>query len=769
MTWNLYRWRGIVVSVVVGVLGAGGYDIASSQQPLPAAANVQRLATAEEAIRAARQAADKRLLPYALTNASIVYDQLRRFDDAVIAAKEALELFEKQGDKTNSALSLENLSVFYRKKGQLAQYVVNARAGAKAWQATGDGKNAARVLADLAAVQNQVGQYTQAQRTVGFALATPDATPATRKLAEEVMRSIEETSTGPGGIVWNVWFEDPNAPFQPVAPLRLDTAYRAVIDIATVSYRSDAQSDRLSQAVKTALQSGWTAGRGGTKRLFVSTIDVTAIRALKLEQSVVVFGRSEPEAVDAARKSGGSSRPLVDRVAGKLHDSCPDSTPTAADLPGFVLSRICVDVRTGATPGATTLYLILWVGDRPVEQISVPVCVSTGAAGECSSFDAASSIFSVLGVKPFEAAAGGPTPGAQMQLYGFADGHVGGIFRHSGMQPGAMEPFTFTSSLAEFLDHLEQTSLKTWEKSPPERRLDAGRSIYDVIFPENTSPRAREAFGAYIHRIRTSANPDEGLRTLVAQTIFSAPFFLPLNLMVPPVEPLDHLGRQVNIVTSLPVAVRNTVAAGGCVSRWILVVPSETADGDTELQEALKRFLALRTTWEEQTDNTNLLVLTLDEFAKLVNKQDTRVNLADGRPTGIVILSHHTTNVLSVGPRLLDSDGLRGLHLFRGPTFAVLNGCSTGSPGAVAFVRRLSELGVGSIIATSTGVSPQLAGEFVKCFNDTLAKGSADGVTVRQAYEQTKSCLWQAYGSQTLQYALLGDGNIRLCPIGRAQ
>ena len=792
------RGRGCAVAfgALFTFLGPWAAAVGDSQEPGllrasggPPTAERRSLAEADAAIRGSRTAGDRLQLAVALSQASIVYETLRRFDDAIAASTEALELFAESGDKAASAQTKENLSIFYRKKGLVDEYFTASTDAAKAYQERGDTAAAARVLALRAAVHREFEQYKRAQQILNRTPSTPDVAKGTTGLVRSVSQSIEDASKVLGGIVWNVWFEALDAPYVPVAVLKPDAPYRVVVDFSALNYRHSDKSGVTDTALRIALERGWPAVRKGSpKRLIVMTADDTAITPGRLDYPLVTFSRSAPSALDAARKTVGMSLGLKEQAGGKQEVPCTSASPTGDDLPAFVLGRTCFDVRTGATPGRTALTLVVWAVDQPIDHVSVPVCVSNSTAEICAPFDDASPIFSVVVLSPFQGAGKGApgfirqllsffglsserTPGAFLQLYGFPDERAMGIFWHAAMTKDTPTPFTLTRDLASLRKYLNETTLKAWEASiTPARRLGSGRSVYDAILPPQTSTEAREAFLAYAKRITAAPGPsDELQRTLFVQTtnpVFADPFFLPLGLMVPPLQSESHLGQWVNIVTPLPVSRPEPGGGTGCVSRWILVIPPESGDGDTQLRIAVGRFLDLRNNWKEHQNNKDLFVVTLDEFADLMNGSDKNVNLSDARPTGILVLSHQDTNVLRFAPNtVLTPEDLRIPRVFRGPAFAVLNGCSTGGPGSVAFVRRLNEAGVKSIIATSTGVGVEMAGDFMTCFDKALAEPSADGVSARQAYVRTRECLWATYGAQALQYSLLGDGDIKLCPI----
>ena len=103
---------------------------------------------------------------------------------------------------------------------------------------------------------------------------------------------------------------------------------------------------------------------------------------------------------------------------------------------------------------------------------------------------------------------------------------------------------------------------------------------------------------------------------------------------------------------------------------------------------------------------------------------------------------------------------------------AMERGCSTGAPGAVDFIQRLNQQGMASIITTSTGVTPQLAGDFLACLADVIRTHSTQtDYYLSNAYLNTLECLQvksmmaggAKYGSRALTYAHQGNGTLKLC------
>ena len=134
----------------------------------------------------------------------------------------------------------------------------------------------------------------------------------------------------------------------------------------------------------------------------------------------------------------------------------------------------------------------------------------------------------------------------------------------------------------------------------------------------------------------------------------------------------------------------------------------------------------------------------------------------------------HDRNVISFGKHSdvkLYSINVR--RRFPNPSVVFLNGCGTGSPGNVDFVRQFNEKGVGTIIATSAEVNPTLAGDFLDSFAKVIKENeNNEKFTIAAAYFETLQHMRQRipsdgdsmYGASVLEYYLLGNGNVRLCP-----
>jgi hypothetical protein len=89
-------------------------------------------------------------------------------------------------------------------------------------------------------------------------------------------------------------------------------------------------------------------------------------------------------------------------------------------------------------------------------------------------------------------------------------------------------------------------------------------------------------------------------------------------------------------------------------------------------------------------------------------------------------------------------------------------------------IRKLNNLGVESIIATSSSVDAGMAGKFCQCMDEQLMKNRTNQeYTISDMYSDCiLNCLWEKeyvyedtkkqYGANALKYILLGNGNLRL-------
>jgi hypothetical protein len=349
------------------------------------------------------------------------------------------------------------------------------------------------------------------------------------------------------------------------------------------------------------------------------------------------------------------------------------------------------------------------------------------------------------------------------------DRPVIGVFKRND-KPEGYKVWTLNKTSKELSRFLSETQLEVAKEATTDKDfLFHGQELYNTLFPPDDDPdrqAARAALETFVRerlpqkaRALTPSNPSIFVRLVNQGEV------LPLGLMAVPSgeKPAEFLGFNFRIETPLPS--QSYQPSSDCLSQWAMVVPPESGI-DATLEAARRQA---QTVIEEKWKPVAKPYTVMKEFGSWLGQREKGT---DQDVTALVILSHHAKNKLSLkeGDSITSSSVVRS---FKRPVLAILNGCGTAEPGAEEFIKELNARGVTTVIATSTEVEPDLAGDFFNCLDETLGKHvSEKNVTVSQIFHESLFCLRdkspsqtgaQPYGAKVLKYALLGNGNLRLC------
>jgi hypothetical protein len=324
--------------------------------------------------------------------------------------------------------------------------------------------------------------------------------------------------------------------------------------------------------------------------------------------------------------------------------------------------------------------------------------------------------------------------------------------------------------------YLQETWIPATGRARDEQALrDHGDALYETLFPQrvNMALEARKKFEEFIaaqlsRQRRTSTEKLPAIFIRVAKHSPGPPLIIPLGLMVVEVAKgrKDFLGFHFRI--EAPLEVQTYKVEPDCLSRWATVLPPKSIGGD--LAKAMHRMGNAYEEWKDQSSAGPFD--TMAEFRSWINDRN-----VEEPPTALAVLSHHDHDALFYIPQ----DKVLSKHVqrrFNAPSIAILNGCGTGGLGAADLIRYFNNAGIETLIAASTDVNTEMAGDFFSCFSDNLKKNALNSeYFLSQAYFDTLQCLRkrrpsvpaaEEYGARVLQYALLGNANARLCPPKRS-
>jgi hypothetical protein len=347
-----------------------------------------------------------------------------------------------------------------------------------------------------------------------------------------------------------------------------------------------------------------------------------------------------------------------------------------------------------------------------------------------------------------------------------------GVFRRNTWDPGRFETWRLKRTAAGLHSYFAETLLPAFGAAVSEAQLQRrGLDLFNVLFPEpgpNDAPDAGAARAEFVtfvrdHLARESpgqlehTQPPSIFIRMLTQDDDSLEV-IPLGLLAMKVSGTrtEFLGFHFRVET--PLQVQNYQPATKCISTWALVLPPSKGDL-SDLRKAMDENVA------DFIEGAQYPYFKMQDFG------DYLALGTESEAAAVAVLSHHNKNQLYYSPTdMVLSDSVN--RHFAKPSLAILDGCSTGAPGAVDFIRKLNQQGMASIITTSTGVTPQIAGDFLGCLADSIRKhGAQSDYYLSNAYLNAIECLKERsmleggakYGPLALTYALLGNGNLKLC------
>jgi hypothetical protein len=577
--------------------------------------------------------------------------------------------------------------------------------------------------------------------------------------------------------VWNVWAERSASPpsFKPLPKLLVNSSYSVIVDLSALVYGSLAglYSQTASKDLSQALDQNPDAS---------ATIDVLSIPDEAFFVPLSPSQRVQPMVIDLAqmRKIRGDGFTLTGTPFSFL-----ESHPTAP----FLFGRVAVRINTRSKIGNGNIALSIWSDQRPVDELSIPLCIVQKETDDCPNTPTVTSSF-----RGVSALNHGSFPSGALHLVELTPDMLVGVFRcNACTQEVQRQYYTWRlgSSSAQLTHILANQVIPTFEGALEKPQADqqkefqkGGQALYNAIFSSDTGNNvptpAENAFREFLASALTASQKDPKtswtmfLRLLPTETdtVFSVPFDLMWAKL--PDGTADFLGRYLKIST--PLEIQDYTAAATCVSQWALLIPPASPDsrvvdstmglGLIEINDSVKAFkkIPAQVTVFDQSD-------AISAFDSWLGN-----SIEDPKAYGIMTLSHHTQDRLCFDDELCPNSSVLAGDIRRfvaRPSVAILAGCGTARPGATEFIRKLNGHGVSAVIATSATVLAPMAGKFLEIFVRLLKEHSTDSsYTIDQAKFEAANELSRTpiaegnpttYGAPAFIFTFMGNGNLRLC------
>jgi hypothetical protein len=551
--------------------------------------------------------------------------------------------------------------------------------------------------------------------------------------------------------VWNTWAEKPYSSqpvYRPIQP-QPNTEFNLVLNLGAFYFKdSNVSSNDVSSNFKS-----WLKEHKDLKAVNVDVlIDPDRQYFLPLARSERVRQLS----IDMGKMEKYSySTPIPDKPFAVLRQQ--------GQAASFNFGTTVFKLRTGGATGTAVISVSIWVDQRPVDELTVPICIAAaGREKDCDTLPVnAQSLHGIDLSKVTH------VPDAALHLID-SDSRMVAVFRSSNCQSINGYLVWEISNSSEWLSSQLSSIEKKLGVAPDPASGSTVVSVYTAegeellatIFPKEQSEAwvARKCITALVQ-----AEVDKGVRasgktapTLFARLIPDRPdlVLLPLNIL--PVKLTNgtrtFVGTSVNVESALEF--EPNVTSSKCVKQWHVFAPPDDVDESDQVYRAVALARKKAAIWIQKIKQS------CDDCASF-SEQAFEAWLQNGDESpgeGIITLSHHVPDSLyfhddgnpnpSVGPQSIE-------RTFTQPSFALLAGCGTGQVGASQFIRGFNSAGVRTIIATSTEVDGDLAGEFVNRF---LSRLSANSVDVGQArFDTVQSLISDSYGPSALLFVLAGN------------
>ncbi|NDZ17837.1 hypothetical protein C7T35_33160 [Variovorax sp. WS11] len=226
-----------------------------------------------------------------------------------------------------------------------------------------------------------------------------------------------------------------------------------------------------------------------------------------------------------------------------------------------------------------------------------------------------------------------------------------------------------------------------------------------------------------------------------------------------------YLGER--FALSLSLTDQDYSASRPCPRDWYLALPASTQLKDEALIKALDGLKPMAAGWQT---HVQLQTLELSPLKTWLFAPDER---SKNLPFVLSYLGHHASGSLSLAKNTagIGPGGIR--RNFQGSSIAILNACDTamdeidvGTP-----IGSLAERRVAAIVATTSPIGGDLAGDYLVCMSSVLAEHQ-DDLTIGQAHALTTRCLFAKTGDKpglfnytgsALKYLLIGNPFQHIC------
>ncbi len=381
-------------------------------------------------------------------------------------------------------------------------------------------------------------------------------------------------------LFWNVWAEDQDEPrFQPVPNLKPNGRYRIALDLAAFQYReAGAIGMPTSQAFRNEVAKWLKPG-----------MPPPTLKILLLADRgrVSVDPSAKDLAVDLIKMRRVWQSGLV--KATEDHFRILRAAYEEGVTPNFEFGSVFFDVQTAGREGLTTLSFSVWYQDRPIDEISVQMCVAGSTDDEKRLCGAASNIIP-QGLNAVRVACqSDKSPAAAIHFIALSsDAKVVGVLHLSSWARNEFVSWQLSQSAEEFRKNISKQLEDLGRANNEETLLADGEALFALLFPtsaivgdgSNIREHVLNFLLPYFRQdpsLEAYQPPSIFVRMIQAGPSPSSP--IPLGLMAARLDDKNKLtrsngrflGEYFLIENSLET--QNYQSPNKCVSRWAMLLP----------------------------------------------------------------------------------------------------------------------------------------------------------------------------------------------------
>jgi hypothetical protein len=600
------------------------------------------------------------------------------------------------------------------------------------------------------------------KRTAGINVGAGESSTVNVVMATGVIRGTPVTFTDP---VWNTWVEPYSAiPAFRAATPQVNRDYSLIVNLSAILYSESEPGVYSTKASSTF--SSWLKKN--------SSLNSADLDILVLPDRRYFAPQLPNEAMKALHVDLKKIRDIQEK--GFILPVSPFETLRAnqgnADFSFGIQS---FRVRTKSLSGPATIALSIWANGTPIDEVSVSLCIVANVGDPCHPIPS-----NTGGLQGADLSGVGPYPDAALHIID-RQSDIVGVYRCNmcGWPEHDYRAWQIGESAQWFADQAKEILTLMTQSPDPDSKVtitqifgQAGDDLYNTIFHSHDQDpdlgTAKKGFADFISSAQSSQQNGKRAPTLFVRLIPTKPdlVLVPVGLMRVPLD--DHSKQFVgyNVEVQSPLESQDYSKPVGCISKWVLFVPPDkpTVPSLTDVYQARTQFADWITRFKDACPECVIDIES--KFQSWLDGSDKPVG------DGLVLLSHHSANSV-----FFYRDGSPAVHsasvsrTFNTPSFVLIDGCGSSMPGASEFIRKFNELGVSSVIATSTEVEPVMAGKFLDTFMNLLAThAKEDTYTVSRARLDTVRILsalkdeaGEAYGPRALAFVLAGNGALKAC------